>query len=162
MEQNKVNLGILSSIQVGDKLSIRDDNIISIDRPSIFQPFRRWMSSDSRDTTITKICDIVTNSIKITNVAMVKFKSKDNKNNQYVFETNLPNYHTKLKMAKHGLVNLCRSYEQDHTTYHLFQNHIQRLEDQVSRIVRFLEVRNQAGTEELELMSTTKRMEIPV
>ena len=130
---NQVNLKILACVQLGEKLSMSDDNILCIDKPSIFQGLRRWLGSNSRATTLENIIYVVTNTIQITNISIQEYKTNILDKDRFVNPV-LPRYLTIIKGACNGLKHLARSYENDTSTRQIIMNNIQMLDDQCRTI----------------------------
>lgn len=115
IEDNLLNLKIISKIKENDKLSSQE-KIIKIDPPSILQGVYRWMNSEGRSITLEKLTEIVNNSMDITE-GLLK-REKDLKENEYLDlqENNSQIFHTfiiELTNTLLGLENLKKTYCND-------------------------------------------------
>lgn len=135
MEKNLVNLKILSNVEVGDKLSMRDEHFLSIDKPSFWQGIKRWFSTDSRKSTIDHVKEVVNNTLDITNSALKQHQSSVRKNEKkMVVNPTLTRYLTYMTGASKGLSSLARSYEDDVTTFQVLDGYVTKFNDQ-SRMI---------------------------
>lgn len=147
MEKNLVNLKILSRVQVGDKLSMRDEDFISIDRPTFWQGIRRWFTNNSRTKTIDHVKSVINNTLDITNSALKLHQSKAFRNEkQLVVNPILPRYLSYMNDANKGLGSLARSYENDVTTFQVLNGYITKFSDQCHTIECVLSNHNHAAT----------------
>ena len=116
IEDNILNLKIISKIKEGDKLLTQND-IIEIDQSNLLQGVYRWMHSEGRQVTIKKLNDIVEETIKITDYLFENEKKKITKNE--VLEENNSQLFQKfiLEMTNSllGLENLKKTYTGDIT-----------------------------------------------
>ena len=115
IEDNLLNLKIISKIKENDKLSSQE-KIIKIDPPSILQGVYRWMNSEGRSITLEKLTEIVNNSMDITE-GLLK-REKDLKENEYLDlqENNSQIFQTfiiELTNTLLGLENLKKTYCND-------------------------------------------------
>ena len=115
IEDNLLNLKIISKIKENDKLSSQE-KIIKIDPPSILQGVYRWMNSEGRSITLDKLTEIVNNSMDITE-GLLK-REKDLKENEYLDlqENNSQIFQTfiiELTNSLLGLENLKKTYCND-------------------------------------------------
>lgn len=115
IEDNLLNLKIISKIKENDKLSSQE-KIIKIDPPSILQGVYRWMNAEGRCITIEKLTDIVNDSMDITE-GLLK-REKDLKENEYLDlqENNSQIFQTfiiELTNTLLGLENLKKTYCDD-------------------------------------------------
>lgn len=115
IEDNLLNLKIISKIKENDKLSSQE-KIIKIDPPSILQGVYRWMNSEGRSITLDKLTEIVNNSMDITE-GLLK-REKDLKENEYLDlqENNSQIFQTfiiELTNTLLGLENLKKTYCND-------------------------------------------------
>lgn len=115
IEDNLLNLKIISKIKENDKLSSQE-KIIKIDPPSILQGVYRWMNAEGRCITLEKLTDIVNDSMEITE-GLLK-REKDLKENEYLDlqENNSQIFQTfiiELTNTLLGLENLKKTYCND-------------------------------------------------
>ena len=115
IEDNLLNLKIISKIKENDKLSSQE-KIIKIDPPSILQGVYRWMNSEGRSITLEKLTEIVNDSMDITE-GLLK-REKDLKENEYLDlqENNSQIFQTfiiELTNSLLGLENLKKTYCND-------------------------------------------------
>ena len=115
IEDNLLNLKIISKIKENDKLSSQE-KIIKIDPPSILQGVYRWMKAEGRCITLEKLTDIVNDSMEITE-GLLK-REKDLKENEYLDlqENNSQIFQTfiiELTNTLLGLENLKKTYCDD-------------------------------------------------
>tara|TARA_Y100000590_G_C15406340_1_gene895840 strand:- start:112 stop:582 length:471 start_codon:yes stop_codon:yes gene_type:complete len=115
IEDNLLNLKIISKIKENDKLSSQE-KIIKIDPPSMLQGVYRWMNAEGRCITLEKLTDIVNASMEITE-GLLK-REKDLKENEYLNlqENNSQIFQTfiiELTNTLLGLENLKKTYCDD-------------------------------------------------
>ena len=115
IEDNLLNLKIISKIKENDKLSSQE-KIIRIDPPSLLQGVYRWMNAEGRNITLDKLTDIVNESMEITEGLLRREKElKDNEyldlqeNNSQIFQ----NFIIELTNSLLGLENLKKTYCDD-------------------------------------------------
>ena len=112
IEDNLLNLKIISKIKENDKLSSQE-KIIKIDPPSLLQGVYRWMNAEGRSITLEKLTAIVNDSMEITE-GLLK-REKDLKENEYLDlqENNSQIFQTfiiELTNTLLGLENLKKTY----------------------------------------------------
>lgn len=115
IENNILNLKIISKISEGDKLST-SENIIKIDPPSILQGVNRWINSEGRGVTLKKLEEIVNDTLSITeklleserNIKDEKQKDLD-ENNSQIFQK----FIIEMTNSLLGLENLKKTYTED-------------------------------------------------
>lgn len=135
MEKNLVNLKILSNVEVGDKLSMRDKDFLGIDKPTFWQGIKRWFSTNSRVTTIENVKKVVNNTLNITNCALKQHQaSLQSRDQKMVVNPTLPRYLTYMNAASKGLGSLARSYENDVTTFQVLDGYVTKFNDQCRTI----------------------------
>jgi hypothetical protein len=115
IEDNLLNLKIISKIKENDKLSSQE-KIIKIDPPSILQGVYRWINAEGRTVTLEKLTEIIDESMKITEDLLAR--EKELKNNQYLdLEENnsqiFQNFIIELTNCLLGLENLKKTYCND-------------------------------------------------
>lgn len=116
IEDNILNLKIISKIREGDKLLTQND-IIEIDKATVLQGVYRWMNSEGRQVTIKKLNDIVEDTIKITDHLFDNEKKKLIKceeleeNNSQLFQK----FILEMTNSLLGLENLKKTYKGDIT-----------------------------------------------
>jgi hypothetical protein len=116
IEDNILNLKIISKIREGDKLLTQND-IIEIDKATVLQGVYRWMNSEGRQVTIKKLNDIVEDTIKITDHLFDNEKKKLIKceeleeNNSQLFQK----FILEMTNSLLGLENLKKTYNGDIT-----------------------------------------------
>ena len=115
IEENILNLKIISKIKEHDKLSSQE-KIIKIDPPSILQGVYRWANSEGRAITLEKLTEIIDESMKITESLLAREKElKENEyldlqeNNSQIFQ----NFIIELTASLLGLENLKKTYSDD-------------------------------------------------
>ena len=81
IEDNLLNLKIISKIKENDKLSSQE-KIIKIDPPSLLQGVYRWMNAEGRSITMEKLTNIINESMLITE-GLLK-REKELKENEYL------------------------------------------------------------------------------
>ena len=115
IEDNLLNLKIISKIKENDKLSSQE-KIIKIDPPSLLQGVYRWMNAEGRSITMEKLTDIINESMLITEGLLKREKElKENEyldlqeNNSQIFQ----NFIIELTNSLLGLENLKKTYYED-------------------------------------------------
>ena len=115
IEDNLLNLKIISKIKENDKLSSQE-KIIKIDPPSLLQGVYRWMNAEGRNITLEKLTEIVNDSMVITEGLLQREKElKENEyldlqeNNSQIFQ----NFIIELTNSLLGLENLKKTYHED-------------------------------------------------
>jgi hypothetical protein len=115
IEDNLLNLKIISKIKENDKLSSQE-KIIKIDPPSILQGVYRWINAEGRSITMEKLTDIINESMLITEGLLEREKElKENEyldlqeNNSQIFQ----NFIIELTNSLLGLENLKKTYHDD-------------------------------------------------
>ena len=115
IEDNLLNLKIISKIKENDKLSSQE-KIIKIDPPSLLQGVYRWMNAEGRTITMEKLTDIINESMLITEGLLKREKElKENEyldlqeNNSQIFQ----NFIIELTNSLLGLENLKKTYYED-------------------------------------------------
>lgn len=113
-----INLKILSKIQKNGKITRSYDGIISLDSETIYQPIRRFITSDSRKQAVFEINSIVTEcNDTFTNILNSKYMNKHYYNTDE-FRKNCENLHLlslELDNARIGVENLKFTYQNDQT-----------------------------------------------
>lgn len=115
IEDNLLNLKIISKIKENDKLSSQE-KIIKIDPPSILQGVYRWINSEGRSITLEKLTEIINNSMEITEGLLKRendLKETEyldlQENNSQIFQT----FIIELTNTLLGLENLKKTYYND-------------------------------------------------
>ena len=115
IEENILNLKIISKIKEHDKLSSQD-KIIKIDPPSMLQGVYRWVNAEGRAITLEKLTEIIDESMKITEGLLAREKEiKEQEyldlqeNNSQIFQ----NFIIELTGSLLGLENLKKTYGND-------------------------------------------------
>ena len=115
IEDNLLNLKIISKIKENDKLSSQE-KIIKIDPPSLLQGVYRWMNAEGRSITMEKLTNIINESMLITEGLLKREKElKENEyldlqeNNSQIFQ----NFIIELTNSLLGLENLKKTYYED-------------------------------------------------
>lgn len=112
-----INLKILSKIQKNGRISRSYDGIISLESDNIYQPFKRFLSSDSRKQAIFEINSIINESLDVfANILNSKYMNKNfSSSDEYVKNCeNLQLLLTELQLSKFGIENLKFTYQNDH------------------------------------------------
>lgn len=115
IEDNILNLKIISKIKEGDKLCI-SDKIIKIDPPSILQGVNRWINSEGRGVTLDRLKNIIDDTLNITEKLLDSEKNKKDaiekdldENNSQIFQK----FIIEMTNSLLGLENLKKTYNQD-------------------------------------------------
>ena len=95
--QSMIQLCLLSKLQIGSKLTIKD-NILNIQNPNVIQPVLRWYNSDKKDD-LFFLFQVIQRFIKWYNPAI-------NKKSNVSAEL----YQLIISMATEGLNNLLKTY----------------------------------------------------
>jgi hypothetical protein len=98
--QSMIQLCLLSKLQIGSKLTIKD-NILNIQNPNVIQPVLRWYNSDKKDD-LFFLFQVIQRFIKWYNPAI-------NKKSNVSAEL----YQLIISMATEGLNNLLKTYTQN-------------------------------------------------
>lgn len=119
INNNILNLKIISSLNKDDKLAINNDEIF-IESNDFSQAIRRWWNSQSRSQSLDQIENVINDSFNITDVIF-----EEESNNLEVREENesfreenssvLQRYLIELKGVNRGLDNLKLTYNDDVT-----------------------------------------------
>ena len=115
VENNILNLKIISKIKENDKLSSQKE-IIKIDPPTLLQGVYRWINSEGREITLEKLTVIVESTMKITEELLDKERDKNDTNYIDFKENNseiLQNYIIEMTNSLLGLENLKKTYNND-------------------------------------------------
>lgn len=113
------NLKILANINANDKVTINNNNNISIDSPYLSQSLFRWFNGDSRNNTIKTIDIIISNTFRIIDSIYndeIQKKNNDQSKSNYFENGNsqkLQTFSTELKNSIKGLQNLKITYKND-------------------------------------------------
>tara|TARA_B100000123_G_C25731322_1_gene429436 strand:+ start:1311 stop:1781 length:471 start_codon:yes stop_codon:yes gene_type:complete len=115
IENNILNLKIISKISEGDKLST-SENIIKIDPPSILQGVNRWINSEGRGVTLKRLEEIVNDTLSITEKLLESERNKKedldkalDENNSQIFQK----FIIEMTNSLLGLENLKKTYNED-------------------------------------------------
>lgn len=111
-----INLKILSRIPKNGRISRSLDGIISLETDTIYQPFRRFFTSDSRKQSVSEINSIINECIEtllhINNSKWMNIKFKDTEEYHKGME-NISLLINSLKLAEIGIENLKFTYQTD-------------------------------------------------
>lgn len=119
INNNILNLKIISSLNKDDKLSINNEEI-SIESNDFSQAIRRWWNSQSRTQSLDQIENVINDSFNITDVIFeeesTNYEVKD-ENESFKEENSsvLQRYLIELKGVNRGLDNLKLTYNDDVT-----------------------------------------------
>lgn len=111
-----INLKILSKIQKNGRIARSYDGIISLETDSVYQPLKRFLTSDSRRQAVSEINSIISECIDTcNNILESKYLNKnfahtDEYTKHY---ENLDLLATELENAKTGIENLKFTYQCD-------------------------------------------------
>jgi hypothetical protein len=111
-----INLKILSKIQKNGRIARSYDGIIALENESVYQPLKRFLTSDSRKQAVFEINSIITECIDtLNNFSNSKYMVKEN---CYMDEylRNCENMHlvlSEMELARIGIVNLKFTYQSD-------------------------------------------------
>ena len=111
-----INLKILSKIPKNGRISRSLDGIISLETDTIYQPFRRFLTSDSRKQSISEINSIINECIDtLSNIINLKWMNVKFFNTQEYHKgmENISLLINSLESAKIGIVNLKFTYQND-------------------------------------------------
>ena len=115
LDNNILNLKIISKIQENDKL-ITNDELIKIDSPNFLQGISRWYNNNSRAITLKKLNEIIEISFKFTDV-IINNEVIQYENNLYSLEDNnselFQKFIVELTNSLNGLNNLKNTYSND-------------------------------------------------
>ena len=115
IENNILNLKIISKIKENDKLSSQKE-IIRIDPPNLLQGIYRWINSEGREITLEKLTLIIDNTMKITEELLNEERERTYINSVDFKENNseiLQNYIIEMTNSLLGLENLKKTYSLD-------------------------------------------------
>jgi len=110
IDQNILNLKILSKIKENDKLLTNND-LLEIDSPHLLQAINRWYNNENRNITIEKLNSILEDTFLITENLLNENKEKKNleETNTQIFQ----NLILEMKNSLVGLENLKKTYSTD-------------------------------------------------
>jgi hypothetical protein len=111
-----INLKILSKIQKNGRISRSYDGIISLESDTVYQPLKRFLSSDSRRQAVFEINSIISECINtFTNILNSKYMNKHfSQSDEYAKNCEeLSLLLTELELAKNGVENLKFTYQTD-------------------------------------------------
>ena len=115
LDNNILNLKIISKIQENDKL-ITNDELIKIDSPKLLQSITRWYSNNSRSITLKKLNDIIDISFKFTDI-IINNEVIQYENSIYSLEDNnnelFQKFIVELTNSLIGFNNLKNTYSDD-------------------------------------------------
>lgn len=115
IENNILNLKIISKITEGDKLST-SENIIKIDPPSILQGVNRWINAEGRGVTLKKLEEIVNDTLSITEKLLESERNKKDETQKDLDENNsqiFQKFIIEMTNSLLGLENLKKTYNED-------------------------------------------------
>lgn len=111
-----INLKILSKIQKNGRISRSYDGIIALENDTVYQPLKRFLTSDSRKQAVFEINSIVTECIDtLTNLINSKYMIKENYHMEQYLK-NCENIHlilSEMDLARVGIINLKFTYQSD-------------------------------------------------
>jgi hypothetical protein len=111
-----INLKILNKIQKNGRICRSYDGIISLEQDTMYQPLKRFLTSDSRKQAVFEINSIITECIEtLSNITNSKFMDIDNSKTDY-FLKGCENLHlliSEMDLAKIGIINLKFTYQED-------------------------------------------------
>ena len=141
------SLQTIGSIKEYDKISINNDTII-LDEPTMFQGIRRYLYGDSREETITRFNNIITNMFKyIDNMLInpnnrnISYEINDSLNISHVKNTNTDSLNkivTNMQSAIKGIQNLKITYIGDETINSKLDLIITKLDNRLNKINKFI------------------------
>lgn len=111
-----VNLKILSKIQKNGRICRSYDGIIALEHETIYQPLKRFLTSDSRRQAVFEINSIIDETIQILNHILNSKFSHRNHAHTNEFEKNcemLGLLITELTSSRIGIENLKFTYQTD-------------------------------------------------
>ena len=118
INNNTLNLKIISALNKDDKLSISEDNNISIENNDFTQCIRRWWNSQTRTQSLDQIESVINEAFNITDIIFEQNKSEEIDNKSNFKEENssiLQRYLIELTSVNKGLDNLKITYKDDVT-----------------------------------------------
>ena len=114
IDNNILNLKIISKIEENDKL-ITTNDLLKIDRPTLFQGVHRWIGNEGRQNTIERLNEIYDTGFKITDELLSKEKSVPENQNE-LGDTNsqiFQKYIVEFTNSLNGIDNLRKTYKND-------------------------------------------------
>jgi hypothetical protein len=143
LENLLLNVKILSNIKEFDKLSTSNDEMLVIDSPSYLQGIYRTLYGDSREETLNKIDNIISDLFKITDEMLdneTKKKKKYHNNfkddNSTIFQKIAINLSESVK----GLQNLKITYIKDVSITSRLDIIINKIQNRINKIVQLLQI----------------------
>ena len=150
------NLKILARIKTNNKLTYIDEQFV-IDEWNYAQPIRRWWSQESRQTTITKLEEFISELFNIIDTIYDnEFHENDgvsssavndsyylpSSNDAFQSENSsiLLTFVTEIQNAIHGLNNLKHTYKQDITTVSSLEMIIEKLNVRAKKITNIMKI----------------------
>lgn len=111
-----INLKILSKIQKNGRISRSYDGIIALENDTVYQPIKRFLSSDSRKQAVFEINSIITECIDtLNNLTNSKYMNKEYAyTDEYL--RNCENMHlilSEMELSRAGITNLKFTYQLD-------------------------------------------------
>lgn len=138
IEQLLLNLQVLSNINKWEKISIKNNTELDVDKRYL-QSFRRYFSGDSREQ-LLNFLHMMFGSIDTEIDFLISLSRVDNINvNEYVVNT-LHDFYLKGTLAKTGLVNLIETYNNDTYIKSKLELYNNILDRKVNNIKRRLKV----------------------
>lgn len=138
IEQLLLNLQVLSNINKWEKISIKNNTELDVDKRYL-QSFRRYFSGDSREQ-LLNFLHVMFVSIDTEIDFLISLSQVDNINvNEYVVNT-LHDFYLKGTLAKNGLVNLIETYNNDTYIKSKLELYNNILDRKVNNIKRRLKV----------------------
>ena len=137
INNNILNLKIISAINKEDKVCINDNNI-SIESNDLLQSFRRWYYNQSRLTTMEQLESVINESFKLTDEIL----DSDDKLNSADTSNIIQRFLIELSSVKKGLDNLKITYNDDVSIVSRIDLLEQRIDVRINRLNNLLVISN--------------------
>ena len=137
INNNILNLKIISAINKDDKVCINDNNI-SIESNDLLQSFRRWYYNQSRLTTMEQLESVINESFKLTDEIL----DSDDKLNSADTSNIIQRFLIELSSVKKGLDNLKITYNDDVSIVSRIDLLEQRIDVRINRLNNLLVISN--------------------
>ena len=139
LEPSLTNLRLLGKVGIDDKISIKG-NLLYISSSSYTRPLRRFITGNSRETTIKSINSTVHSIIEMSSSLMNSSNMIDtiSSKQKYTEHCNLKKMYDVLSQSIIGLENLKLSYVDDAAFVSLLEGVILQIKDQTIIIEEFL------------------------
>ena len=132
-ERILVNLGVLSHVKYGQKLTTPDGYHIEIDADGLFQPLRRWWFEDSQRKTIELLRQLQHDARRCVSYMVEEARKHRGTtcSRVYVFLSRVAEL---IALAVIGLENLCKTYKDSMLTRSTVQTFMKSFEELAEQI----------------------------